>query len=185
MRPKEVAFTRTAIRQLAGLAPTARDQIREALSAYAADEHTPVLRVDPSRAPPIVWLGLATGWVAAVTGEDRVVVLRLGVEIDAATHVLRDLATGREERVSEPIAARLLRGENAVKVWREHRRVTQSALAKNAGITMDYLSKLETGRRHASDEVTSDLMRALSVDALDFGFLIEVPGRGKKKRRGR
>jgi len=183
MRPKEVAFTRTAIRQLAGLASAARDQIRDSLNQFAADPEISALVVEPTRAPPIQWLSTPAGSVAAVTGEDRIVVLRLGVEAEAAVAVLRDLATGREERVDQPIAARLLRGESAVKVWREHRRLTQTALAKKAGITMDYLSKLETGRRHASDEVTSDLMRALSVDALDFGFLLEVPGRKKSARK--
>lgn len=184
MRPKEVAFTRAAIRQLAGLAPAARDQIRDALTQFAADPQTPAPRIDATRAPPIQWLDTGNGSVALVAGEERVVMLRLGVEIEPATIVLRDLATGREERVDQPIAARLLRGENAVKVWREHRRLTQTTLAKKAGITMDYLSKLETGRRHASDEVQSDLMRALVVDALDFGFLLEVPGR-KPKKKGR
>ena len=183
MRPKEVAFTRAAIRQFAGLATAARDQIRDALNQFAADPETPAVHIEPSLAPPILWLGTPAGSVATVVGEDRLVVLRLGTEADAAISVLRDLATGREERVDQPIAARLLRGESAVKVWREHRRLTQTALAKKAGITMDYLSKLETGRRHASDEVTSDLMRALSVDALDFGFLLEVPGRKPPKKR--
>ncbi len=183
MRPKEVAFTRAAIRQLAGLAPAARDQIRDALARFAADPLAPALRVEPSRAPPIEWVGTESGWVALVAGEDRVVMLRLGAETEPAVALLRDLATGREERVDQPIAARLLRGENAVKVWREHRRLTQVALAKKAGITMDYLSKIETGRRQPSDEVKSDLLRALAVDALDFGFLVEVPGRTKRKVR--
>jgi len=183
MRPKEVAFTRAAIRQLAGLAPAAREAIRDSLSQFAADPAAPSLRIEPSRAPPIVWLGTTQGWIATVAGESRVVVLRLGVETEPAIALLGDLATGREERVDEPIAARILRGENAVKVWREHRGVTQAALAKKAGITMDYLSKIETGRRQASDQVKSDLLHALAIDALDFGFLIEVPGRAKKKRR--
>jgi DNA-binding XRE family transcriptional regulator len=183
MRPREVAFTRAAIRQLAGLGANAREAIRAALTQFAADPSPSPLTAQPSSAPPIEILPTTAGAVALVAGEDRLVVLRLGAEAETATGVLRDLATGREERVSEPIAARLMRGENAVKVWREHRRITQTVLAKKAGITMDYLSKLETGRRHASDEVKSDLMRALGIDALDFGFLLAPPGRGKPRRK--
>jgi len=183
MRPREVAFTRAAIRQFAGLGIAAREAARAALSQFAASE--PGAAVGPPIAGPIEWLTTPAGAIALVAGEDRVVVLRLGAEADAegAGAVLRDLATGREERVAEPMAARLMRGENAVKVWREHRRVTQAALAKKAGITMDYLSKIETGRRHASDQVKSDLMRALAIDALDFGFLLAPPGRGRSKAR--
>jgi len=180
MKPKEVAFTRAAIRQFAGLSVPMRDAVRAALSRHAAGPAPSPPLAGPS---PLEWLETPGGILALVAGEDRIVVLRLGAEIEAAVAVLRDLATGREERVAESIAARLMRGENAVKVWREHRRVTQAALAKKAGITMDYLSKLETGRRHASDQVQSDILRALGIDALDFGFLIAPPGRGKAKAR--
>jgi len=182
MRPKEVAFTRIAIRQLAGLPASERDLIRSSLAAFAADPDTRAARIEPSRAPPIFWLGSLAGWIAAVEGDERLVVLRLGVEADSAILVLRDLAIGREERVPERIAARLLDGENAVKVWRGHRGATQARLAKKAGINADYLSQIETGRRHASDEVKSALLRALAIDALDFGLLIDLPRRKRKKR---
>jgi transcriptional regulator with XRE-family HTH domain len=96
---------------------------------------------------------------------------------------LRDLATGREERVDERTLDRLLAGENRVKVWREHRGITQAKLARLAGINAHYLSQIETGTRQASDEVLADLQHALGVDALDFGLLLDLPGRGKRKRR--
>jgi DNA-binding XRE family transcriptional regulator len=181
MKPKEITFTRAAIRQLAGLAPAGLARLRESLGQYAADPSA--AKVETSRATPIARLGSGEAAIALVEGEARIVVLRLGENAEAALAALRDLATGRDERVAERTLDRLLAGENPVKVWREHRRITQAALARKAGINADYLSQIETGRRRASDEVKSDLLRALAVDALDFGFLIELPGRSKRKRR--
>src|SRR5579862_9699941 len=113
MRPREVAFTRAAIRQFAGLGAAVRDAVRAELTRHAADPAATAPVPGPS---PIEWVETPGGMLALVAGEDRIVVLRLGSEPEPAVAILRDLATGREERVSEPIAARLMRGENAVKV---------------------------------------------------------------------
>lgn len=181
--PKEVTFTRTAIRQIAGLAPGERDAARAALARYAADPASLAGRVDVLSGLPVARLAVGVLRLVLVEGEERIVVLKLGrSESEDGFVLLRDIATGREERVSEATLDRLLAGANPVKVWREHRGLTQTVLARRAGINADYLSKIETGRRHASDEVMSDLLRALEIDALDFGLLVETPGR---KRKGR
>jgi DNA-binding XRE family transcriptional regulator len=182
MKAKEITFTRAAVRQLAGLAPAERVRLRESLSHYAADPRAVSVRIEASRAAPIARLGVGEATVALVEGDERIVVLRLGANAEAAVSALRDLATGREERVAERALDRLLAGENPVKAWREHRRATQAALARKAGINANYLSQIETGRRHPSDAVKSALLRALAIDALDFGLLVDLPGRAKAKR---
>ena len=183
-RAKDLAFTRAAARQLAGLLPGEREAIREALYRYIDDPETMAGRVVAMKTAPVSRLAIGTKRLVIVEDERRIVVLKIGLaDTDNAFTLLRDLATGHEERVSEEILDRLLAGENAVKVWREHRGITQVRLARLAGINAHYLSKIETGMRHPSDEVKADIQHALGIDALDFGLLVDLPGRGKRKKR--
>lgn len=72
------------------------------------------------------------------------------------------------EFVPIEIADRLLAGENAIKVWREYRKLTQAALAKSSGISKPYLSQLESGKRAPSVEVLKKLAASLQVDVDDL-----------------
>lgn len=181
---RDIAFTRAAVRQIAGLAAAERALVRDALHRYAADPSSLAGQVAAMRTAPVTRLAIGARRLVLVESEPRIVVLRIGgADIDNGFALLRDLATGGEERVGEHTLDRLLAGENAVKVWREHRGVTQAVLAKRAGINAHYLSQIETGARHASDEVLADLQHALGLDALDFGLLVDLPGRGKRRRR--
>jgi DNA-binding XRE family transcriptional regulator len=56
----------------------------------------------------------------------------------------------------------------AIRVWREHRGMTQQQLAEAAVISKPYLSQLEAGRREASQRVIRRLARALRVDIDDL-----------------
>ena len=58
---------------------------------------------------------------------------------------------------------RHLDGENAIRVWRQYRGYSQAKLAGEAGISMPYLSQLESGKRKGSLEVLADIARALEV----------------------
>ncbi len=73
-----------------------------------------------------------------------------------------------QEFVPAAIADRLIAGENPIRVWREHRRLTQDRLARAAGISKPYLSQLEHGRRKASVATLKRVARALSVDLDDL-----------------
>ncbi|HEY1720135.1 MAG TPA: helix-turn-helix transcriptional regulator [Magnetospirillaceae bacterium] len=181
---KDLAFTRAAARQLAGLLPGERQGIREALYRYVDDPASMAGRVVAMKTAPVSRLAIGTKRLVIVEDERRIVVLKVGLaDTDNAFALLRDLATGREERVREETLDRLLAGENMVKVWREHRGITQTRLARLAGINAHYLSKIETGTRHPSDEVMADIQHALGIDAHDFGLLVDLPGRRKRKRR--
>jgi DNA-binding XRE family transcriptional regulator len=70
---------------------------------------------------------------------------------------------GREFLVPDEIMRRELAGESAVKLWREHRGLTQQELAKRVGISKPYLSQIETGKRQGTVETLSALARALDV----------------------
>jgi DNA-binding XRE family transcriptional regulator len=66
-------------------------------------------------------------------------------------------------RIPHEILTRELAGGSPVKLWREHRGVTQNALAATAAITKPYLSQIESGKRRGSIAVLGALARALEV----------------------
>ena len=73
-----------------------------------------------------------------------------------------------EESFPIEVADRLLAGENAVRVFRDHRGMTQKQLAGAAGINPLYLSQIERGVRTGSARTLSALAEALGVDVDDL-----------------
>jgi DNA-binding Xre family transcriptional regulator len=86
----------------------------------------------------------------------------------AADAFARRLAAGEEEFVPSEVLERLLAGENRVRVWREHRGLSVSALAERAGIAQAFLSQIETGKREGRVETLKQLARALSLTIDDL-----------------
>ena len=80
----------------------------------------------------------------------------------AAFHATRD-----QEAVPTELVDRLLAGENAVKVWREYRGLTQRALAARTGLNFAYLSQIETGARKGTTATMKKLAEALGIDLDD------------------
>ena len=74
-----------------------------------------------------------------------------------------DLGNGAEELLPAEVIHAILDGGNAIRVWREHRCQSQQDLARNAGISVPYLSQLESGRRKGSLAVISAVARVLEV----------------------
>jgi len=70
---------------------------------------------------------------------------------------------GREFLVPAEIVRRELAGESSIKLWREHRGLTQQELATRAGISKPYLSQIETGKRQGTIETLSAIARSLDV----------------------
>lgn len=73
-----------------------------------------------------------------------------------------------EEHFPVAVADRLMAGDHPVKVFREHRGLTQKRLAAAAGVDAAYLSQIETGHRRGSIETLQKLARALNVDLDDL-----------------
>jgi DNA-binding XRE family transcriptional regulator len=86
---------------------------------------------------------------------------------DAAALAAYERTRG-EETVPFAVVDRLLANENAVKVWREHRGLTLTALAGRAGIGKGYLSQIEHGTRHGPVATMQKLADALNVDLDDL-----------------
>ena len=75
---------------------------------------------------------------------------------------------GEEERVPAEVADRILAGQNRIKVWRSHRGLTTSALAKQVGISQPFLSQIENGQRTGAVEILRRLAVALDVSLDDL-----------------
>lgn len=73
-----------------------------------------------------------------------------------------------EELVPGEIVYAILDGENPIRVWREHRRLTQRQLADAASISTPYLSQLESGKRTGSTEVLSAIAETLGLSLDDI-----------------
>jgi DNA-binding XRE family transcriptional regulator len=73
------------------------------------------------------------------------------------------LERGDDELIPAEVVNALLDGENGIKVWRDFRGVSQANLAEQAGISVPYLSQLETNKRKGSLDVLSAIARVLKV----------------------
>lgn len=90
-------------------------------------------------------------------------------DLAAVEKFKRRLAAGEEEFVPSTVVDRILSGESAVRVWREHRGMTVAALAEQAGITQPYLSQIETGKREGTLRTMKKIAEALKLGLDDLG----------------
>jgi len=67
------------------------------------------------------------------------------------------IENGEEELIPSEVVFAILDGENPIKVWRRYRHLTQSQLATSVGISVSYLSQLETGKRAGTTDVLVQL----------------------------
>lgn len=99
---------------------------------------------------------------------DRLVALAADAQEDvAASRIVRNsmraVKDGREVVLPKSVVDRLTNGENAVRVLREWRDQIQAELAAAVGISANYLSEIETGRRKGPAELQKKIARALGV----------------------
>jgi DNA-binding XRE family transcriptional regulator len=73
-----------------------------------------------------------------------------------------------EELVPGEVTYAILDGGHPVRVWREHRGLTQQQLAEAAGISVPYLSQIESGKRRGSAKVLAAIARELRLSLDDI-----------------
>ncbi|MGB5497200.1 MAG: helix-turn-helix transcriptional regulator, partial [Sedimenticolaceae bacterium] len=78
------------------------------------------------------------------------------------------LAAGDEELVPAAIVNAILDGENPVRVWRQHRGMSQVQLAEAADISQAYLAQIETRKREGTLGLYRSLADVLGVDLDDL-----------------
>ncbi len=79
----------------------------------------------------------------------------------------RAMAAGEESFPSE-IVDRLVNGESPLRVFRDFRGLTQSALATASGVNRVQIADIEAGRRSASVETFRKLAQALNFSIDDL-----------------
>ncbi|HYW64963.1 MAG TPA: helix-turn-helix transcriptional regulator [Bradyrhizobium sp.] len=102
------------------------------------------------------------------TQYNRLVALAAEAEEDAAAsrivrNSVRALKEGREVLLPKAVVDRLARGDNPVRVIREWRDMIQGELAVAVGISQNYLSEIENGRRKGPAQLQKKFARALGV----------------------
>jgi DNA-binding XRE family transcriptional regulator len=73
-----------------------------------------------------------------------------------------------EELVPSEVTYAILDGGNPVRVWRKYRGQTQQQLAAAAGISVPYLSQIESGKRRGSAEVLAAIAKELGLSLDDI-----------------
>jgi DNA-binding XRE family transcriptional regulator len=74
------------------------------------------------------------------------------------------LERGEDEVVPLEIVERRLAGDNAVKIWREYRGLTQAGLAKDSKVSRAMIAAIETGHKKGGIGTLKKLALALKVD---------------------
>jgi DNA-binding XRE family transcriptional regulator len=92
--------------------------------------------------------------------------LRADVEAIEDAAALRIIETAPDTAYfPAEVVKRLLAGENPIRVYREHRGMTQASLAAAAQTSDQYISQIERGDRQAGRKLLSRLAEALGVSA--------------------
>jgi ribosome-binding protein aMBF1 (putative translation factor) len=74
------------------------------------------------------------------------------------------LARGEDELIPLEMTERRLAGESAVKIWREHRGMTQEALARASCVSRPMIAAIESGHKKGGVATLKKLARALQID---------------------
>ena len=89
-------------------------------------------------------------------------------EMLADVHAYDAAKVRADEQLPLAVADQILAGVSEVRVFREHRGLTQAELAGMAGISIPYLSQIEGRRRRPSTAVLHRIARGLSVSIDDL-----------------
>ncbi len=89
-------------------------------------------------------------------------------DLRAALAARARIEAGTEELVPAAVADRLIDGASPLGVWREHRGLSQSALARESGVNRIQIADIEAGRATGSVHTLRALARTLDVTVDDL-----------------
>jgi hypothetical protein len=69
----------------------------------------------------------------------------------------------REDHLPIELVERLFAGEHPIRIWREHRKLSVSALAELAGVSRSYLTEIEARQKPGSAKAYAALAVALRI----------------------
>jgi len=88
-------------------------------------------------------------------------------DVRAYDEAKKAVAAG-EELVPSEVTYAILDGGNPVRVWREHRGMSQKQLAESSGLSVPYLSQIETGKRKGSPGALAAIAKELGLSPDDI-----------------
>jgi len=88
-------------------------------------------------------------------------------DIVAAVEAQRRREAG-EEYIPAEVVAKLVAGENPLKIWRTYRGLSLAALGEMVGHKASFMGKLEKGLNEGGIKLWQSLARALNVDLDDL-----------------
>jgi ribosome-binding protein aMBF1 (putative translation factor) len=77
-------------------------------------------------------------------------------------------AAAHADYLPAKLVSRLLAGEHPVRIWREHRGLSQEQLAGEAGVARSYLAEIEGGKKPGSASAYRKLANALGLAVDDL-----------------
>ena len=89
-------------------------------------------------------------------------------DLRAALAARARIEAGTDELVPAAVADRLIDGDSPLKVWREHRGLSQSALARGSGVNRVQIADIEAHRATGSARTLRALADALRVTIDDL-----------------
>lgn len=89
-------------------------------------------------------------------------------DIAAIERIKADIAAGREELIPSELVDRMLDGESPLRVYREYRGLTQTALAEAASVNRVQIADIEARRKSGSIDTVRKLAEALHVTIDDL-----------------
>ncbi|MCY4501051.1 MAG: helix-turn-helix transcriptional regulator [Alphaproteobacteria bacterium] len=89
-------------------------------------------------------------------------------DLHATSVIEARIAAGADELVPVCVADRLIDGELPLRVWREYREFSQSALARASGVNRVQIVEIESGRNTGSVRTLRRLADALGISVDDL-----------------
>lgn len=89
-------------------------------------------------------------------------------DLRSAAEVLDRIKAGEEELIPSSVMHRLLSGDPPLAVWREHRNISQTELARQSGVNRVQIIDIEGSRKTGSVVTLRKLAAALKVEIEDL-----------------
>jgi DNA-binding XRE family transcriptional regulator len=86
-------------------------------------------------------------------------------DIAAYDAAKKRIDSGEDELIPFELVERRISGENAVKIWREYRGLTQEKLAKVSGVSRIMIAAIESGHKKGGITTIKKLANALRLSA--------------------
>jgi DNA-binding XRE family transcriptional regulator len=89
-------------------------------------------------------------------------------DIAAYHRIKADIAAGRDELIPSEFADRIIEGESPLRIYRDYRGLTQTALAAASGVNRVQIADIEARRKSGSIDTIRKLAEALRVTIDDL-----------------